>query len=100
MSGDYGLCIAVPASLQALQDDPHIHLHLVGDAGSLGQALVRYRDADLSRIDVVPARVVLLSNGTESNKDNAVIRAAGEKLGNDKRINFCGFMEGSAVCRA
>ncbi len=209
MSGDHGLRIAVPASLQALQDDPQIHLHLVGDASSLEQALARYPDADLSRLDIVPAqsviamdakpadalrggndssmhvaldllaqgrvsavvsagntgalmalsrrsinmlhglsrpafcsalpvregacymldlganvdcnadnlhefalmgtalvtalghadhpRVMLLSNGTESNKGNAVIKAAGEKLASDDRINFCGFMEGNAI---
>jgi glycerol-3-phosphate acyltransferase PlsX len=209
MSGDHGLRIAVPASLQALQHNPHIHLHLVGDTEALKLALARYPDAELARIQLVPAqsvipmdakasrilrgnsdssmhvaldllaqgsvsavvsagntgalmalsrrainmlhgfsrpafcsaipvregscymldlganvdcnadnlhefalmgtalvtalenkhqpRVVLLSNGTESNKGNAVIKIAGERLMADDRINFCGFLEGSAL---
>jgi glycerol-3-phosphate acyltransferase PlsX len=209
MSGDHGLRVAVPASLQALQNDPQIHLHLVGDSVALKQELTRYPEADLERIQVVAARavipmdakpsavlrgnsdssmhialsllaqgqvsavvsagntgalmalgrravsmlhgfsrpafcsaipvrqgccymldlganvdcnadnlhefallgtalvtalenrpsprVVLLSNGTESNKGNAVIRIAGEKLEADDRINFCGYIEGSSL---
>jgi glycerol-3-phosphate acyltransferase PlsX len=209
MSGDHGLRVVVPASLQALQNDPEIHLHLVGDSTALERELSRYPDADLARIQLVTARsvipmdakasavlrgnsdssmhlalnllaqgrvsgvvsagntgalmalsrravnmlhgfsrpafcsaipvrngccymldlganvdcnadnlhefallgtalvtalencpnprVVLLSNGTESNKGNAVIRIAGEKLSADDRINFCGYIEGSAI---
>lgn len=56
MSGDFGLRIAVPASLQALREDSRLHLLLVGDETALRAELQNYPDAIASpRIQIVSA---------------------------------------------
>lgn len=59
MSGDHGLRVTVPASLQVLQNNPHIHLHLVGDTDALTQALEQHPSADRARVQLVAAQSVI-----------------------------------------
>ena len=42
-------------------------------------------------------RVALLSNGTETSKGNLAIRDAAQRLANDRRINYTGYIEASAL---
>jgi len=45
-------------------------------------------------------RVGLLSNGSEANKGDALIKLAAQRLAGDSRLNFCGFVEGDHLHEA
>ncbi len=75
MSGDHGLRVTLPASLQLLQDHPNTFLHLVGETDSLTEALADSAEYDAARISLVhadravepgikPSQVIRNSDGT------------------------------------
>ena len=55
MSGDHGLRVTVPASLQILQANPQLSLHLVGSTSGLRQALGTLSARAAGRLQVHPA---------------------------------------------
>ncbi|MGH8284595.1 MAG: phosphate acyltransferase PlsX [Steroidobacteraceae bacterium] len=59
MSGDRGPGERVAGSVRALQADPDLHLHLVGDASRIEPLLHALSEADRRRIELVPASEVV-----------------------------------------
>jgi glycerol-3-phosphate acyltransferase PlsX len=60
MSGDHGLRVSVPASLQVLQENPGIHLHLVGDEQAIRRELNSHDgDSVAARLSIVHAAEIL-----------------------------------------
>ena len=60
MSGDHGLRVSVPASLQVLQDNPGIHLHLVGDEPAIRREISIHDNAGVdARLSIVHAAETL-----------------------------------------
>jgi glycerol-3-phosphate acyltransferase PlsX len=60
MSGDHGLRVSVPASLQVLQESSRIHLHLVGDEPAIQREINRHDgDPDTARLTIVHAAETL-----------------------------------------
>jgi len=60
MSGDHGLRVTVPATLQALQANPRLYLYLVGDKPAIQAELNRHPcDAFASRFEILHAPCAL-----------------------------------------
>ena len=60
MSGDHGLRVSVPASLQLLQDNSRIHLHLVGDEQAIRREIsIHDGDSAAERLTIVHAAETL-----------------------------------------
>ncbi len=60
MSGDHGLRVSVPASLQLLQDNSRIHLHLVGDEQAIRREINNHDgDTVAARMTIVHAAETL-----------------------------------------
>ncbi|SLM63695.1 Phosphate:acyl-ACP acyltransferase PlsX [Dickeya aquatica] len=66
MGGDFGPCVTVPASLQALASNPDLHLLLVGDPSALTPLLAKVDFSLLSRLDIVPAESVIAGDARPS----------------------------------
>ncbi|MGM3176150.1 phosphate acyltransferase PlsX [Dickeya lacustris] len=66
MGGDFGPCVTVPASLQALASNPDLHLLLVGDPSALTPLLANVDSSLLSRLDIVPAESVIAGDARPS----------------------------------
>ena len=62
MGGDFGPCITVPASLQALASNLQLHLLLVGDPNAISPLLDKADPQLLERLQVVPAESVIASD--------------------------------------
>lgn len=72
MGGDFGPCVTVPASLQALASNLQLHLLLVGDPDVISPLLVKAAPQLLARLQVVPAKVVIAGDA----KPSQAIRAS------------------------
>ncbi|MEB6335589.1 phosphate acyltransferase PlsX [Serratia rhizosphaerae] len=59
MGGDFGPCVTVPASLQALASNLQLHLLLVGDPDAISPLLAKADPHLLERLHVVPATSVI-----------------------------------------
>ncbi|VEA73111.1 Phosphate acyltransferase [Serratia rubidaea] len=59
MGGDFGPCVTVPASLQALASNLQLHLLLVGDPDAISPLLAKADPHLLERLQVVPAASVI-----------------------------------------
>lgn len=59
MGGDFGPCVTVPASLQALASNLQLHLLLVGDPDAISPLLANADPHLLERLQVVPAASVI-----------------------------------------
>ncbi|AHG22231.2 phosphate acyltransferase [Chania multitudinisentens RB-25] len=72
MGGDFGPCVTVPASLQALVSNSQLHLLLVGDPDIISPLLAKADPLLLERLQVVPAESVIASDA----KPSQAIRAS------------------------
>lgn len=72
MGGDFGPCVTVPASLQALASNLQLHLLLVGDPDIISPLLAKADPLLLERLQVVPAESVIASDA----KPSQAIRAS------------------------
>ncbi|WON78350.1 phosphate acyltransferase PlsX [Serratia sp. UGAL515B_01] len=72
MGGDFGPCVTVPASLQALASNLQLHLLLVGDPDAISPLLVKADSQLLTRLQVVPAEMVIAGDA----KPSQAIRAS------------------------
>lgn len=72
MGGDFGPCVTVPASLQALASNLQLHLLLVGDPDIISPFLVKADPSVLERLQVVPAESVIAGDA----KPSQAIRAS------------------------
>lgn len=72
MGGDFGPCVTVPASLQALASNLQLHLLLVGDPDIISPLLVKADPSVLERLQVVPAESVIAGDA----KPSQAIRAS------------------------
>lgn len=72
MGGDFGPCVTVPASLQALASNLQLHLLLVGDPDIISPLLVKADPSLLERLQVVPAESVIAGDA----KPSQAIRAS------------------------
>ncbi len=66
MGGDFGPCVTVPAAMQALASDLHLHLLLVGDPDKIKPLLAKADSAALARLQVIPAESVIASDAKPS----------------------------------
>jgi len=62
MGGDFGPAVTVPAALQALNSDPHLHLLLVGDPDAITPLLARADFEQRSRLQIIAAESVIASD--------------------------------------
>ncbi|MBH1931370.1 phosphate acyltransferase PlsX [Serratia rubidaea] len=72
MGGDFGPCVTVPASLQALASNLQLHLLLVGDPDAISPLLAKADPHLLERLQVVPAASVI----ADDTKLSQAIRAS------------------------
>ncbi|WP_411751726.1 phosphate acyltransferase PlsX [Serratia sp. (in: enterobacteria)] len=72
MGGDFGPCVTVPASLQALASNLQLHLLLVGDPDIISALLAKADPSVLERLQVVPAESVIAGDA----KPSQAIRAS------------------------
>lgn len=72
MGGDFGPCVTVPASLQALASNLNLHLLLVGDPDIISPLLAKADPRLLERLQVVPAESVVANDA----KPSQAIRAS------------------------
>ncbi|WP_095844657.1 phosphate acyltransferase PlsX [Gibbsiella quercinecans] len=72
MGGDFGPCVTVPASLQALASNLQLHLLLVGDPAAISPLLAKADPVLLERLQVVPAESVIAGDA----KPSQAIRAS------------------------
>lgn len=72
MGGDFGPCVTVPASLQALASNLQLHLLLVGDPDVISPLLAKADPSVLERLQVVPAESVIAGDA----KPSQAIRAS------------------------
>ncbi|QHB32290.1 phosphate acyltransferase PlsX [Yersinia canariae] len=72
MGGDFGPCVTVPASLQALASNPQLKLLLVGNPDTITPLLVNTDPLLLERLQVIPAEHVIASDA----KPSQAIRAS------------------------
>ncbi|MBK4783469.1 MAG: phosphate acyltransferase PlsX [Pantoea sp. Pent] len=61
MGGDFGPCVTVPASLQALASHSQLVLLLVGDPDIISSFLAKADSSLLGRVQVIPAESVIAS---------------------------------------
>lgn len=66
MGGDFGPCVTVPASLQALASHTHLVLLLVGDPDIISSFLAKADSSLLRRVQVIPAESVIASDAKPS----------------------------------
>jgi phosphate acyltransferase len=66
MGGDFGPCVTVPASLQALASNPQLYLLFVGDPALISPLLAHADPLLLQRLTVVPAERVIAGNAKPS----------------------------------
>lgn len=66
MGGDFGPCVTVPASLQALASNLQLHLLLVGDPDIITPLLAKADPRLLERLQVVPAESVIANDAKPS----------------------------------
>ncbi len=66
MGGDFGPCVTVPASLQALALNPHLHLLLVGDPDTITSLLAKADSALKARLQIIAAESVIASDASLS----------------------------------
>lgn len=66
MGGDFGPCVTVPASLQALESNPHLHLLLVGDPDIITSSLATADSALRARLQIIAAESVIASDARPS----------------------------------
>ena len=66
MGGDFGPCVTVPASLQALASHTHLFLLLVGDPDIISSFLAKADSSLLGRVQVIPAESVIASDAKPS----------------------------------
>ncbi|MGK3123355.1 phosphate acyltransferase PlsX [Candidatus Pantoea formicae] len=66
MGGDFGPCVTVPASLQALASHTHLVLLLVGDPDIISSFLAKADSSLLGRVQVIPAESVIASDAKPS----------------------------------
>lgn len=62
MGGDFGPCVTVPASLQALASNPQLKLLLVGNPDTITPLLVNAAPLLLERLQVIAAEHVIASD--------------------------------------
>ena len=62
MGGDFGPCVTVPAAMQALASDSHLHLLLVGDPDKITPLLATADSALCERLQIIPAESVIASD--------------------------------------
>ncbi|WP_205065168.1 phosphate acyltransferase PlsX [Pantoea coffeiphila] len=72
MGGDFGPCVTVPAAMQALASDSHLHLLLVGDPDKITSLLATADSALRARLQIIPAESVIASDA----KPSQAIRAS------------------------
>jgi glycerol-3-phosphate acyltransferase PlsX len=61
-AGHYGPAVTVPAALQALDANPHLHLLLVGSPDAITPFLARADFEQRSRLQIIPAKSVVASD--------------------------------------
>ena len=66
MGGDFGPCVTVPASLQALASHSHLVLLLVGDPDIISTFLAKADSSLMGRVQVIPAESVIASDAKPS----------------------------------
>lgn len=66
MGGDFGPCVTVPASLQALASHSQLVLLLVGDPDIITSFLAKADSSLLGRVQVIPAESVIASDAKPS----------------------------------
>lgn len=66
MGGDFGPCVTVPAAMQALASNSHLHLLLVGDPDKITSLLATADSALRARLQVIPAESVIASDAKPS----------------------------------
>lgn len=66
MGGDFGPCVTVPASLQALALNPHLYLLLVGDPDTITPLLAKADSALKARLQIIAAESVIASDASLS----------------------------------
>lgn len=89
MGGDFGPCVTVPASLQALASDPNLHLQLVGQPDAITPFLNKAEPPLLQRLQVIPAESVIPNDA----KPSLAIRAS---RGTSMRVALEQVKEGQA----
>ena len=89
MGGDFGPCVTVPAAMQALASDSHLHLLLVGDPDKIMPSLATADSALRARLQIIPAESVIASDV----KPSQAIRAS---RGSSMRIALEQVKEGKA----
>lgn len=89
MGGDFGPCVTVPAAMQALASDSHLHLLLVGDPDKITSLLATADSALRARLQIIPAESVIASDA----KPSQAIRAS---RGSSMRIALEQVKEGKA----
>ncbi|KQN56662.1 phosphate acyltransferase [Erwinia sp. B116] len=62
MGGDFGPCVTVPAAMQALASNPHLHLLLVGDPDVISSSLAKTDSALRARLQIIAAESVIASD--------------------------------------
>ncbi|SFM91962.1 phosphate:acyl-[acyl carrier protein] acyltransferase [Izhakiella capsodis] len=62
MGGDFGPCVTVPASLQALAANSQLHLLLVGDPDAISTSLAKADSAICARLQIIAAESVIASD--------------------------------------
>lgn len=72
MGGDFGPCVTVPASLQALASNLQLHLLLVGDPNVISPLLTKADLILLERLQIFPAEYVIAGDA----KPSQAIRAS------------------------
>lgn len=66
MGGDFGPCVTVPASLQALDSNPTLSIKLVGLPSEIEPLLKSASSDILSRLEIVPADLVIANDAKPS----------------------------------
>lgn len=66
MGGDFGPCVTVPASLQALASNPTLIIQLVGDPLAIQPLLVNSEPEILNRLNIIPAELMVANDAKPS----------------------------------
>lgn len=92
MSGDFGPCVTVPASLQALASNLQLHLLPVGDPDVISPLLAKADPILLERLQIFPAKSVIAGDAKPSQAIRAsrgTSRRIALKLVNSGRAQGC-----------
>jgi len=80
MGGDHGPSVVVPAAFRALEEQPELHLVMVGDQSVLEREIARYSSVNADRVSVVHAsqqvRMDELPSQALRNKKDSSMRVA------------------------